>query len=80
MNKLIVSLLLTLGITGAAVAAEGPVKGDATAGQAKAAVCGACHGPDGNSPAPNFPKLAGQGERYLSKQMHDIKDGKRTVL
>ncbi|MEZ0616662.1 cytochrome c [Pseudomonas sp. Env-44] len=80
MDKLIVSLLLTLGITGAAVAAEGPVKGDATAGQAKAAVCGACHGPDGNSPAPNFPKLAGQGERYLSKQMHDIKDGKRTVL
>ena len=80
MNKLIVSLLLTLGITGAAVAAEGPVKGDATAGQAKAAVCGACHGPDGNSPAPNFPKLAGQGERYLTKQMHDIKDGKRTVL
>ena len=75
MNKLIVSLLLTLGITGVAHAA-----GDATAGQAKAAVCGACHGPDGNSPAPNFPKLAGQGERYLSKQMHDIKDGKRTVL
>jgi len=71
---------LTLGITGAAVAAEGPIKGDATAGQAKAAVCGACHGPDGNSPAPNFPKLAGQGERYLTKQMHDIKDGKRTVL
>ena len=80
MNKLIVSLLLTLGITGAAVAAEGPVKGDATAGQAKAAVCGACHGPDGNSPAPNFPKLAGQGERYLAKQMREIKAGKRVVL
>ncbi|WP_431701391.1 c-type cytochrome [Pseudomonas sp. BR20] len=80
MNKLIVSLLLTLGITGVAFAAEGPLKGVATAGQAKAAVCGACHGPDGNSPAPNFPKLAGQGERYLTKQMHDIKDGKRTVL
>ena len=80
MNKLIVSLLLTLGITGVAFAAEGPPKGVATAGQAKAAVCGACHGPDGNSPAPNFPKLAGQGERYLTKQMHDIKDGKRTVL
>ncbi|MCP6373845.1 c-type cytochrome, partial [Klebsiella pneumoniae] len=46
----------------------------------KAAVCGACHGPDGNSAAPNFPKLAGQGERYLLKQMHDIKSGNRTVL
>ncbi|CAK9891974.1 MULTISPECIES: c-type cytochrome [Pseudomonas] len=79
MNKLLVSLLLTLGITGAANAAE-PVKGDAAAGQAKTAVCGACHNPDGNSLAPNFPKLAGQGERYLLKQLHEIKDGKRTVL
>jgi cytochrome c553 len=30
--------------------------------------------------APNFPKLAGQGERYLNKQLHEIKSGKRTVL
>ncbi|MDG9885267.1 c-type cytochrome [Pseudomonas sp. GD04058] len=79
MNKLIVSLLLTLGVTGGANAA-GTIVGDAAAGQAKAAVCGACHSPDGNSVAPNFPKLAGQGERYLTKQLHDIKDGKRTVL
>ncbi|KGK85232.1 cytochrome c4 [Pseudomonas stutzeri] len=70
MNKVLVSLLLTLGITGMAHAA-----GDAKAGQSKAAVCGACHGVDGNSPAPNFPKLAGQGERYLLKQMQDIKAG-----
>jgi cytochrome c553 len=75
MNKLIVSLLLTLGISGVAHAA-----GDAAAGEAKAAVCGACHGPDGNSMAPNFPKLAGQGERYLTKQLKEIKDGKRVVL
>ncbi|MDR6164784.1 MULTISPECIES: c-type cytochrome [Pseudomonas] len=75
MNKLIVSLLLTVGISGVAHAA-----GDAAAGQAKAAVCGACHGPDGNSMAPNFPKLAGQGERYLDKQLRDIKSGKRVVL
>ncbi|WP_434608656.1 cytochrome c4 [Pseudomonas sp. D2-30] len=75
MNKLIVSLLLTLGISGVAHAA-----GDAAAGQAKAAVCGACHGPDGNSMAPNFPKLAGQGERYLTKQLKEIRDGKRVVL
>jgi cytochrome c553 len=75
MNKLLVSLLLTLGVTGMAQAA-----GDATAGQTKAAVCGACHGPDGNSPAPTFPKLAGQGERYLLKQLHDIKSGARQVV
>ena len=48
MNKLFVSLLLTLGITGAANAA-GNIVGDAAAGQAKTAVCGACHNPDGNS-------------------------------
>ncbi|BBR51822.1 MULTISPECIES: c-type cytochrome [Pseudomonas] len=79
MNKLFVSLLLTMGVAGAANAAE-PIKGDAAAGQAKTAVCGACHNPDGNSLAPNFPKLAGQGQRYLEKQLHDIKSGKRTVL
>ncbi|AJE13739.1 cytochrome c4 [Pseudomonas sp. S5(2021)] len=70
MNKILVSLLLTLGITGMAHAA-----GNAEAGQGKVAVCGACHGADGNSAAPNFPKLAGQGERYLLKQLQDIKAG-----
>jgi cytochrome c553 len=47
--------------------------GDAKAGATKAATCGACHGADGNSTTPNFPKLAGQGEKYLLKQLHDIK-------
>ncbi len=75
MNKVLVTLLLTLGITGVAQAA-----GDAKAGQTKAAMCGACHGADGNSAAPNFPKLAGQGERYLLKQMNDIKSGNRNIL
>src|SRR5574344_910198 len=75
MNKLLVSLLLTLGVTGLAQAA-----GDAAAGQAKTAVCAACHSPDGNSMVPNFPKLAGQGERYLLKQLHDIKSGARQVV
>ena len=75
MNKVLVSLLLTLGLTGVAQAA-----GDAEAGKGKVAVCGACHGADGNSPAPNFPKLAGQGERYLLKQLHDIKSGVRPVV
>jgi cytochrome c553 len=75
MNKLLVSLLLTLGMTGMAHAA-----GDAAAGQGKVAVCGACHGADGNSLAPTFPKLAGQGERYLLKQLNDIKSGARAVV
>lgn len=41
-------------------------RGDAEAGKQKAtAVCAACHGADGNSTAPNFPRLAGQNEDYL---------------
>ncbi|MEH6566555.1 MAG: c-type cytochrome [Halopseudomonas sp.] len=76
MNKLLVSLVLTMGVAASAHAVEG----DAEAGQAKVAVCGACHGADGNSPAPNFPKLAGQGERYLLKQLGDIKEGRRVVI
>lgn len=79
MNKIFLSLLLILSICGMAQGADAVV-GDAAAGQAKTAVCGACHGPDGNSLAPNFPKLAGQGQRYLLKQLHEIKDGKRVVL
>lgn len=75
MNKLFVSLLLTLGISGLAHAA-----GDAAAGQGKIVMCSACHNVDGNSMMPNFPKLAGQGERYLLKQMKDIKSGERPVL
>ncbi|MCW8806918.1 MAG: cytochrome c4 [Rhodanobacter sp.] len=51
--------------------------GDATAGQAKAAVCGACHGMDGNSTNPQFPKLAGQSAQYIVRQLNDFKSGKR---
>ncbi|WP_317932786.1 c-type cytochrome [Halioxenophilus sp. WMMB6] len=53
--------------------------GDATAGESKVQVCAACHGADGNSLAPTFPKLAGLGEKYILKQMHDIKAGDRVV-
>jgi cytochrome c553 len=53
--------------------------GDAEAGKAKAVACGACHGADGNSLVPNFPKLGGQHASYLLKQMHDIKSNARPV-
>lgn len=51
--------------------------GDAAAGEQKASACVACHGQAGNSTMPSFPKLAGQGERYLVKQLADIKSGAR---
>lgn len=55
-----------------AVVQSAAAAGDVAAGATKAALCGACHGADGNSAVPNFPKLAGQNEKYLLKQMHDI--------
>jgi cytochrome c553 len=55
-----------------AVAHPALAAGDAEAGAGKVAVCAACHGSDGNSPAPMFPKIADLGERYLLKQLQDI--------
>lgn len=67
-------------VVGFAVAAQGAAAaGDAAAGEGKAATCAACHGADGNSPTPMFPKLAGLGEKYLLKQLMDIKAGDRVV-
>lgn len=55
-------------------------QGSAEAGAGKIAVCVACHGETGNSSAlPNVPKLGGRGERYLLKQLQDIKSGVRNV-
>ena len=71
MKQLFSTAVITLGL---ALAQGALASGDAAAGAAKAAVCGACHAADGNSPVPSFPKLAGLGERYLLKQMHDIRD------
>lgn len=71
--------LMLVGAMGLGFSALTHAVGDAVAGKGKAAVCGACHGADGNSMVPMFPKLAGQGERYLIKQINDIKSGARAV-
>lgn len=73
MKNLFFSLIAAVGIMSAAHA------GDAEAGKNKSATCAACHGADGNSPSPAFPKIAGQGQRYLIKQIQDIRDGRRNV-
>lgn len=49
-------------------------------GKAKSAVCAACHGADGNSQLANYPKIAGQEQSYILKQLLDIKSKKREVL
>ena len=67
-------ILLTFGLVFGSVIHAG---GDVAAGKARSATCVACHGADGNSPNPVWPKLAGQHAPYLEKQMKDFRDGKR---
>jgi cytochrome c553 len=40
-------------------------------------VCAACHGVDGNSAVPMYPKLAGQHVVYTADQLADFKSGER---
>jgi cytochrome c553 len=49
-----------------------------TRGMAPYEQCAYCHGLDGNSPMPRFPRLAGQNASYLRKQLADFKHGRRT--
>lgn len=55
-------------------------EGDAEAGESKVLVCSACHGAAGVSISSLYPNLAGQGEKYLVKQLADIKSGARPIL
>ncbi|WP_194756505.1 c-type cytochrome [Aliidiomarina indica] len=79
MKKLAILCGFVLFASGAAFASDSnrPV-GDAEAGQEKAAVCAACHGPTGNSPSGDFPNIAGQGMKYLVKQLKDYQLGNET--
>ncbi len=79
MNKYLTASVLLAASLQLSLVTDAAAAGDAQAGEGKAATCAACHGPDGNSAVPTFPKLAGQGERYLLKQMIDIRDGARSV-
>ncbi|MFW5452000.1 c-type cytochrome [Thioalkalivibrio sulfidiphilus] len=75
MNKYALIALAALGLAlSAPVMADA---GDATRGKGLSASCAACHGADGNSVNPEWPKLAGQGEAYLFKQLVDYKEGRR---
>jgi cytochrome c553 len=72
-QALITIAILSLSLAGLVNAA------DIEAGKKKAAeVCSACHGPDGNSPVPDFPKLAGQHADYMAATLKKYKNGKRS--
>tara|TARA_B110000503_G_C7166435_1_gene422095 strand:- start:963 stop:1595 length:633 start_codon:yes stop_codon:yes gene_type:complete len=78
MKRVLILFGLTLGWASSGSAANANPVGDAAAGKSQTVVCSACHGADGNSMAP-FPKLAGQGEKYLLKQLNNIQDDVRKV-
>ncbi|QCI72206.1 MULTISPECIES: c-type cytochrome [Vibrio] len=68
MKKL--ALILSL-LASCSVWAQGSIE----AGKAKSQTCVACHGADGNSLITQYPKLAGQHEKYLEKQLKELKLG-----
>jgi cytochrome c553 len=67
--------------TAAAPADSGPVDpyayGSIQNGTSKVAVCSSCHGPNGNSTNPEWPRLAGQSAVYVAEQLRLFKSGVR---
>ena len=77
-SLLIAAALVTPALSHAAEPAAPAAKADLAKGEATyTAVCAACHGADGNSGSPAYPKLAQQHPDYLVKQLQEFKSGKR---
>lgn len=77
MNKKLLALTISLAFS----AASGFVhaQGNISAGKTLAASCASCHGEDGNSMMPTFPKLAGQHASYLAQQLYAFKENLRNA-
>ena len=73
MRHLIAVLVSTTALIATPMAFAG---GDAAKGKTTAMekACLGCHGIDGNSPAPTWPKIAGQGQSYIVKQLRAFRD------
>ena len=71
------NLIVITAIAGALLS-TGAIAADAAAGKAKSGVCAACHGADGNSMVPMYPKLAGQHAPYLEAALKAYRDGLRS--
>lgn len=71
------NLIVITAIAGALLS-TGAIAADAAAGKGKSGVCAACHGADGNSMVPMYPKLAGQHAPYLEGALKAYRDGQRT--
>ena len=53
------------------------ISGDADKGSQLVESCVACHGIDGNSISTDWPKLAGQNQKYLLEELKHFRDGER---
>ncbi|WP_426699645.1 c-type cytochrome [Rhodanobacter sp. Col0626] len=69
--------LLSFGAVLAFASTQLLASGNAENGKQKAATCFACHGVDGNSVDPQYPRIAGQYNLYLQHVLHEYKDGQR---
>lgn len=74
MKKIAIGLVIGMGL----MAGQAMAAGDVAAGQAKAAVCAACHGADGIAMIPGYPHLKGQNEQYLASALNAYKNKERT--
>jgi len=52
--------------------------GDTVSGKGSSELCQGCHGEDGNSIDPLIPKLSGQFDQYIAKQLRNYQAGIRT--
>ena len=80
-TSLLVTLLAFGAVPSFAAGEAAPAKAakpDLVKGEASfTAVCAACHGADGNSGTPTYPKLSQQHPEYLVKQLQEYKSAKR---
>jgi cytochrome c553 len=82
MTRMLAAMAATGLLWAGLAAAQGAAKPDLARGEQLAKqVCAACHAADGNSLSPANPKLAGQHEEYLYKQLSNFKpqDGKKAA-
>lgn len=80
MKKILIATLTGLAISCSSMllAETNTAKGDAAKGKTEVkAKCASCHGEDGNSSNPLWPKLAGQHASYIEKQINDFQQKKR---
>lgn len=71
------TLVVTLTLLMTCFASSSHAAGNPASGKIKSISCQVCHGKDGHSNNPSYPKLAGQHAQYTAKQMRDFKNKTR---